>query len=883
MPARLEREANVGTFSLSKTLCIAFVFCAATAIASPAQTFSTLHRFQGYPTEGSFSWAALVQGTDGNFYGTTTSGGTNCSTNMGCGTVFKITSSGTLDTLYSFCPEPNCPDGVLPTAALVQGSDGNFYATTIAGGASCPPVGCGTVFKITPSGTLTTLHRFMSTDGAEPSAGLVQATDGNFYGTTDSGGNNTDSGTIFKITPGGTLTTLYSFCSQPNCADGAVPGVGLFQAADGTFYGTTVYGGASGYGTVFKITPAGRLTTLYSFCAQTGCPDGQYPYSGLVQATDGNFYGTTSEGGGLGGSGTVFKITPSGTLTTLYSFCSQPNCADGGIPMAGLVQASDGNFYGTTIYGGANGYAGTVFKITPSGTLTTLYSFCSQANCSDGATPHAGLVQGTDGSFYGTTYGGGASGYGTVFSLSVGLAPFVETQPTSGKTGDPVVILGTNLTGATGVTFNGTPAVFNLVSPTEITTNVPSGATTGFVQVTGTPSGTLTSNTTFRITSPVQFVPVTPCRLLDTRGSSPIQGGTFESFNLPQLAQQSPGCSGLDLSPAAAYSLNVTVVPRGPLGYLTLWPTGEIMPYISTMNSYDGRIKANAAIVPAGSNSVSVYVTDTTDVILDIDGYFTTPSQQTVQFYPLTPCRVADTRNSTDFAQGLGAPYLMGGKERDFPVLDASMNKVPCNIPNSAQAYSLNFTAVPHGSLGYLTVWPFGQPQPVVSTLNAYGGQVTANAAIVPAGKDGKISAYAYNDTDLLIDINGYFAPPGQGGLSLYPVVPCRVLDTRQGNGAFNGTLSPPVDLVNSPCAVPSAAQAYVLNATVVPTGEMGYLTLWPDGQMLPGVSTLNAYDGAVTSNMAIVTGVQGKIDAYADKDTSPTDLILDISSYFAP
>jgi uncharacterized repeat protein (TIGR03803 family) len=378
---------------------------------------------------------------------------------------------------------------------------------------------------------------------------------------------------------------------------------------------------------------------------------------------------------------------------------------------------------------------------------------------------------------------------------------------------------------------------------------------------------------------PGQFVPATPCRLVDTRGGGPIQGGTFETFNLPQLAS-GKGCA--DLSSAAAYSLNVTVVPQGPLGYLTIWPAGTIQPNVSTLNSYDGRVKAVAAIVPAGaSGAVSVYVTNTTDVILDIDGYFAAPSQQTLQFYPLPPCRVADTRNSTDFAQSLGAPYLMGGKERDFPVLDASMNKVPCNIPNNVQAYSLNFTAVPHGSLAYLTVWPFGQPQPVVSTLNAYGGQVTATAAIVPAGiPNGEISAFVTNDTDLLIDINGYFAPP-QNGLSLYSVVPCRVLDTRQGNGAFTGTLNPPVDPINSPCAVPSQSQAYVFNATVVPQGSLGYLTLWPDGGSQPVVSTLNAYDGAVTSNMAIVpAGMGGKIDAFA---FGTTNLLLDISSYFAP
>jgi uncharacterized repeat protein (TIGR02543 family) len=402
----------------------------------------------------------------------------------------------------------------------------------------------------------------------------------------------------------------------------------------------------------------------------------------------------------------------------------------------------------------------------------------------------------------------------------------------------------------------------------------------------GTGSCTVTMTLSLSVTATfvgLQFIATTPCRLLDTRqngGGGPIQGGTYETFNLPQLAQ-TMGCD--NLSTAAAYSLNVTVVPQGPLGYLTIWPAGQSQPLVSTLNSYDGRVKANAAIVSAGvSAAVSIYVTNTTDVLLDIDGYFAPASQSTLAFYPLPPCRVADTRDPKEPA-GLGPPYLTGGEPRDFPVLAATT----CNIPSSAQAYSLNFTAVPHGFLGYLTVWPTGQNQPVVSTLNAYGGQVTANAAIVQAGTAGKVSTYALDDTDLLIDIDGYFAAPGQGGLSLYPVVPCRVLDTRP--HPFQFELSPPVDVVNSPCGVPGTAQAYVFNATVVPQGGLGYLTLWPDGSSQPVVSTLNAYDGAVSSNMAIVpAGSQGKVDAYADplNPSDPndvTDLILDISSYFAP
>jgi uncharacterized repeat protein (TIGR03803 family) len=224
--------------------------------------------------------------------------------------------------------------------------------------------------------------------------------------------------------------------------------------------------------------------------------DGAYPHAELIQASDGNFYGTT-EAGGANGGGTVFQITPAGVLTTLYSFCAQADCADGKAPVAGLLQATDGNFYGTTELGGANG-SGTIFQITTGGTLATLYSFCAQARCADGEKPEAGLVQATDGSFYGAASVGGTGSVGTIFKLAMGLGPFVKTLPTFGNAGGSAYILGTNLAGATAVSFNGTATVFTVVSATEIKASVPTGAATGFVTVT-TPRGTLTSNVAFQV------------------------------------------------------------------------------------------------------------------------------------------------------------------------------------------------------------------------------------------------------------------------------------------------------------------------------------------------------------------------------------------------
>jgi uncharacterized repeat protein (TIGR03803 family) len=498
--------SEFGKLNWAKRAWAVFVLCAMTVIALPAQTFTSLFSFDG--AYGIEPFGALVQATNGDLYGTTLYGGVNCTQSQAgsCGTVFKITPSGTLTTLYSFCSKgvyPDCTDGNASRGGLIQATNGDLYGTTGFGGA----YGGGTIFRMTPSGMLTTLYSFCSlsscADGSGPN-GLVQATNGDLYGTTSGGGINGNYGTVFKITPSGTLATLYNFCSQANCADGDYPSV-LVQATSGDFYGTTGGVGAYRYnGTVFKITPSGTLTTLYTFCTDSSC-EYATELDGLIQAADGDLYGTTSEGGdGINGAGTVFRITPRGALRTLHNFsCSPKYCPDGGHPPGALVQATDGNLYGTTLQGGANG-EGTVFQITPSGTLTALYSFCAQTNCADGATPIAGLVQATNGDFYGTTSIGGSSsacgepGCGTVFSLSLGLDPFVKTLPIAGVVGEAVRILGYELTGATSVTFNGIPATFTVVSSTEITTTVPTGATTGSVQVV-TPSGMLSSNVSFGV------------------------------------------------------------------------------------------------------------------------------------------------------------------------------------------------------------------------------------------------------------------------------------------------------------------------------------------------------------------------------------------------
>jgi len=479
------------------------VFCAMAATISSAQgTFTTLLSFDG--THGSGSSGALTQGSDGNFYGTG-GGGANYR-----GTVYKVTPDGRLTRLHSFCTLARCADGEYPQSTLVQATNGKFYGTALSGGSG--PDGCGTVFEITSVGQLTVLHTFVGADGCGPYSGLIQAANGSLYGTTYVGGLSSNGGTVFKISEAGEFTSLYSFCSLTNCADGARPMSSLVQGTDGNLYGVTVLGGysnacsisvfPSGCGTVFKITPSGKLTTVYNFCSLPNCADGAGPMASLIQATNGNFYGTTYNGGTNClpyGCGTAFEITPTGKFTMLHSFCSLANCADGYYLQSPLMQATDGNFYGTTPYGDTEIYpGGTIFEITSTDAFISIYSFCSLANCADGGIPLGGLLQATNGTFYGTTTQGGTSSDGTAFILDVGLAPFVSFIHNPAKIGQQFGILGYGLTGTTSVSFNGTPAKFKAQSDTLLVATVPAGATTGYVTVT-TPSATLTSNVPFHV------------------------------------------------------------------------------------------------------------------------------------------------------------------------------------------------------------------------------------------------------------------------------------------------------------------------------------------------------------------------------------------------
>jgi uncharacterized protein (TIGR03437 family) len=501
--------------NLLQLLALAFF-----AASSQAQTFTVVFSpdFSNGSNPTTPNGVALIQGPDGNFYGTTNNGGSAGQ----CGTVYQLTPSGNVTTLHSFTYSV---DGCALTSGLTMGSDGFLYGTTGF-----------TIFKISLSGAFTLL--FTNTgNGPNLINGLVQASDGNFYGTS--------SNTIFRMTPSGALTVLVNF---PDPHLGTVAKGPLIQASDGNLYGTTSSGGAGDAGTVFKMTLGGTASVLHTFCTTMtngNCLDGSQPWNGLLQAKDGNLYGTTQAGGtgGVGGHGNIFKLTLGGAITSLYSFCQQASCPDGNTPEGALIQGQDGNFYGVNSSGGMFDDAGTLFQLTPSGQLTTLHQFCSQPGCADGYEPEGALLQASDGTLYGATNTDGANGFGTVFSLTLPAAPpysctnttpptisFIDSASAYGgysyfasgswleikgsnlaDPNDPRLASGsgqwasgdfngpnapTNLDGIS-VSINGKPAYVWYLSPTQLNVQAPEDSTSGNVNVTVSNCNATSSTTQF--------------------------------------------------------------------------------------------------------------------------------------------------------------------------------------------------------------------------------------------------------------------------------------------------------------------------------------------------------------------------------------------------
>ncbi len=397
----------------------------AIAPAMGAVTFSTVFSFNG--TNGS-SPNSMFRAADGNYYGTTLSGGTN----HNLGTLFKLSSGGTLTSLLSL----NGTNGSLPVG-LLQGLDGNFYGVASQGGAKSD----GTIFELNTNGTLTTLVTFNSTNGALPNTGLLQSPiDGSFYGTTLVGGTNGNNGTVFQLTTNGNFTTLISF----NDTNGSNPYGALVFGRDGSLYGTTYFGGTNNEnGTVFRISTNGTFTNLISF---NGAGTGGNPYSGLLSGTDGNLYGTTSQGS-TNGYGSIFRMTTNGAVfTTLMAF----NSTNGATSFSPLSQGPDGNFYGVTRYGGTNNNNGTLFKLDTNLVLRSLVSFGAN-NSANGANPYPGLVAAPSSDFYGTTTAGGSStnGSGTIFKLSLVSGPVPPITLTLGVSNSSLSFAWNTLAGIT--------------------------------------------------------------------------------------------------------------------------------------------------------------------------------------------------------------------------------------------------------------------------------------------------------------------------------------------------------------------------------------------------------------------------------------------------
>ena len=634
-------------------------------------------------------------------------------------------------------------------------------------------------------------------------------------------------------------------------------------------------------------------------------------------------FGAASHSISVGSSAAVYTAT----FTTQYQLTVSALPASGGIvtPVTGAFYNAGTNVPITAAAAGGYTFAGWTGSVASSTSASTTVTMSAPETVTANFSSLSGITIETSPPGLQFTVDGGATQTAPqTLNLTAGSHTIAVSATQAGGAGTQYVFSAWNDSGAAShtitvgstsatyvatfqtqyrLTISASPAADGTVAPSSggfytAGTSVPIAATAAsgfqFFSWTGSVASSTSASTTVAMSAPetvtanftalattagLGFYPVTPCRVLDTRAGQGFTGqfgppsmtaNQTRSFTIP-----SSGCN--IPATAQAYSLNVTAVPAGGLGYLTIWPAGQTQPVVSTLNSLNGAILANAAIVPAGSDgAVNVFVSNATDLIIDINGYFATPTATALAFYPVTPCRVADTRNGSG---PFGGPSLGAGGTRSFTVPSST-----CGIPTTAQAYSLNTTVVPPGPLTYLTVWPTGQTQPYVSTLNALQGQIAANAAIVPAGTNGAVSVFVSDPSNVIIDINGYFAPPGTGALYFYPLTPCRIADTRNGTGALGGPslgagASRTFPIPSSSCAVPTAAQAYSLNMTAVPPGPLLYLSAWPAGQTQPVVSTLNDLQGQIVANAAIVpAGTSGGISVFV---SDPTNLVIDINGYF--
>jgi uncharacterized repeat protein (TIGR03803 family) len=568
---------------------LALALAVAAAMPLHAQTYSDLYNFgtnANDPINPQVS-GVVAQGRDGELYSTTPFGGSN-----GQGAAFKISTSGTLSRIYDFTF--NASGGTNPCGGLTLGTDGNFYGTTKTGG----PFSFGTLFRLSSSGSLNTLYNFGTcaypcNEGTYPTSPPIEGTDGNYYGTVPNTITGTNDGVVYKLTSAGKYSTIYAF----DGTHGYNPQAPLIQGTDGNLYGTTALGGKtvancygtnSTCGTVFKITTAGRIALIYQFDQTHGAG----PFSPVIQGTDGNFYGTTTAGGSSG-FGVAFRLTSAGVITVLHDF----NGTDGEKPLAGLVQADDGNIYGTTSAGGTLGF-GTLFKITSAGTFSVLYNFEN----THGATPEVTLFQETNGILYGDTDLGGSKSSGVFYSLNINAAEFVALQTLSGKVGSTVSILGQGFKGSTAVSFGGVnTTTFTVVSDNYVTANVPTGGKTGTVTVVR-PSGSLNSLQQFKVTPTISSI-------------SPTSGaiGTIVTVTGTGLTQTTKvtigGVKATSFTVKSDSSLSVTIPTACKTGKITVTTDGgsatssssfKVTPTITSFTPTSGKVGTVVTMNGAG-------------------------------------------------------------------------------------------------------------------------------------------------------------------------------------------------------------------------------------------------------------------------------------------
>jgi hypothetical protein len=747
--------------------------------------------------------------------------------------------------------------------------------------------------------------------------------------------------TIYAATPNGLFYTTNAGANWTQATLALeVAGTPFLVAVD---HGNNVYLAFEGAG-IATATNGGTAQSDWSPLTYNGLTQNQIvalavppngsgtAYAGIISATTAfmteispngqSFLSSTCIGGSDNNLGQSIAVSAGGSvflsgLTTATNFPATPGAVQ--TSNAGLYDAFVMGIYTNTAVALTSSPSGAAITVSGSGCAPGGYTTPANLMWSVGSTCTVNFtdpqsISGKEYEFQSSTVNGSSvshtnpltvnSGGGNVaisatFSAIGSTGPatathFSVTAPASATAGIPIQFTVTALNASNQtvtaysdpVHFTSTDPAATLPADSKLTNGVgtfsASLVTPGAVTITASDllssgiAGTSGSIEVSNSTSGLRFISIPPCRVVDTRdatkppgfGPPSLAGGSTRSFVIP-----SGPCSIPDT--AQAYSLNVTAVPGGPLAYLTVWPTGQSQPVVSTLNSIDGDIQANAAIVAAGTGgAISVFATNETNLVLDINGYFVPNTvSNALGFYPMTPCRLVDTRPGAPSTILTG--MLAAGTSTTVPILSST-----CHVPAVAQAYSLNFTLVPPGPVAYMTVYPTGESLPIVSTLNDATGTAEANAAIAPAGTNGSIDVYVTQPTNLLVDINGYFAPVAEGALSLYALPPCRVLDTRTpaGSPPFVGAIN--VDVTGSGCGGTSAAQGYVFNATVVPVGPLAYLTLWPDGSVQPVVSTLNAFEGAITSNMAIVPTSNTDISAFA---SNTTYLVLDMFGYFAP